>query len=180
MFEERFHRCPTPKPLARQICRWQTLISMKSWVILSGGAICAVVCAAFSQTPGAETQSVTDARLEALAQKIDEQNAKIDALSQEILKLEQQLAHIRPGVMIGENAPSSGSVAPAVSPSHLSSGNTHVVARGETLTSIAKMYRVTVDDLQKTNHIEDGRKLQAGQTIIIPVQSPAGSPTPSQ
>jgi len=55
----------------------------------------------------------------------------------------------------------------------------HTVARGETLTSIAKMYKVTVDDLQKANHIEDGRKLQAGQTIIIPTASPAASGSPS-
>ena len=42
------------------------------------------------------------------------------------------------------------------------------------------MYKVTVDDLQKANHIEDGRKLQAGQIITIPMASQAasGSPTP--
>ena len=47
-----------------------------------------------------EGKSAESAQLEALAKKIDEQNAKIDALSQEILKLEQQLSHARPGVMI--------------------------------------------------------------------------------
>ena len=47
-----------------------------------------------------EGKSAQSAQLEALAKKIDEQNAKIDALSQEILKLEQQLSHSRPGVMI--------------------------------------------------------------------------------
>jgi LysM repeat protein len=41
------------------------------------------------------------------------------------------------------------------------------------------MYKVTVDDLQKANHIEDGRKLQAGQTITIPTASPADSGSPS-
>jgi LysM repeat protein len=41
------------------------------------------------------------------------------------------------------------------------------------------MYKVTVDDLQNANHIEDGRKLQAGQTIIIPTSSPAASASPS-
>jgi LysM repeat protein len=43
------------------------------------------------------------------------------------------------------------------------------------------MYKVTVDDLQKTNNIEDGRKLQAGQTIVIPgaaSPTPTGSPQP--
>jgi LysM repeat protein len=37
------------------------------------------------------------------------------------------------------------------------------------------MYKVTVDDLQKANNIEDGRKLQAGQTIVIPTSPPAAS-----
>ena len=48
-----------------------------------------------------------------------------------------------------------------------------------TLTSIAKMYKVGVDELQKANNIEDGRKLQAGQTIVIPSSpspAPSGSP----
>ena len=141
------------------------------------------LCAASAQSPAPDAaKSGEAAQLEALAKKIDEQNAKIDALSQEILKLEQQLSHARPGVMIGEGAPAPASAAvAAASPSHSPvEGNTHTVARGETLTSIAKMYKVTVDDLQKANHIEDGRKLQAGQTISIPTASPAasGSPTP--
>jgi LysM repeat protein len=38
------------------------------------------------------------------------------------------------------------------------------------------MYKVSVDELQKFNQIEDGRKLQAGQTIMIP---PSPTPTPS-
>ncbi len=146
------------------------------WTIIS----CAL-CAASAQSPApGETKSVDAVQFEALAKKIDEQNAKIDALSQEILKLEQQISHMRPGVMIGEGAPAS-SAAPAASASHPAiPGNTHTVARGETLTSIAKMYKVTVDELQQANHIEDGRKLQAGQTIAIPTPSPAaaGSASP--
>jgi len=127
-----------------------------------------------------EAKSAESAQLEALAKKIEEQNAKIDALSQEILRLEQQLSHARPGVMIGEATPAATAAAPGVSALHSPvEGNTHTVARGETLTSIAKMYKVTVDDLQKANHIEDGRKLQAGQTIAIPTASPAASGSPS-
>src|SRR5437588_12968810 len=62
---------------------------------------------ASAQTPAPEpSKSVDVPQLEALAKKIDEQNAKSEALSQEILKLEQQLAHVRPGVMVGENTPS--------------------------------------------------------------------------
>ncbi len=136
-------------------------------------------CAASAQTPAPEAaKSAEAAQIETLAKKIDEQNTKIDALSQEILKLEQQISHIRPGIMIGESTPSPANpAAPAASTLHPApAGNTHIVARGETLTSIAKMYKVTVDELQKANHIEDGRKLQAGQTISIPTSA---TPTPS-
>jgi len=146
--------------------------------------LCATLVLAFSaasgQTPAPEAAKSADAaQIEALIKKIDEQNAKIDSLSQEILKLEQQVSHIRPGIMIGESTPSPGSSAiPAASMLHPAGGNTHIVARGETLTSIAKMYKVTVDELQKANHIEDGRKLQAGQTITIPT-SATPTPTPA-
>jgi LysM repeat protein len=161
--------------------RWQNFAAMKM-----AGIFCAIgalaLWTAFAENPAPhEGKSAESAQLEALAKKIDEQNAKIDALSQEILKLEQQLSHARPGVMVGEAAPAPASAAaPAASASHSAvAGNTHTVARGETLTSIAKMYKVTVDDLQQANHIEDGRKLQAGQTITIPTASPAASGSPS-
>ena len=160
--------------------RWQHLAEMKAI-----GVFCAISSVAFwtasAESPAPhEKKSAESAQLEALAKKIDEQNAKIDALSQEVLKLEQQLSHARPGVMIGEAAPAPATAAGASASHSAVEGNVHTVARGETLTSIAKMYKVTVDDLQKANHIEDGRKLQAGQTIIIPTtSSPAASGSPS-
>jgi LysM repeat protein len=142
--------------------------------LLAGLILCA--------TAPAQTSDKSDKMLEALSKKIDEQNAKIDTLSQQILKLEQQISkNTRPGVMIGETpspspAPSNAATAEAPKPT-LQSGNSHVVAKGETLTSIAKMHKVTVEELQKFNHIENDRKLQIGQTIMIP--PPASSPSAS-
>ncbi|PYK13205.1 MAG: hypothetical protein DME65_02395 [Verrucomicrobia bacterium] len=153
---------------------------MKLAAIFSAAFLFGLLCTAPAQTPAAKPDKSEDpTQFEALVKKIDEQNAKIDALSQEILKLEQQIAHIRPGVMIGESTPSAPSIAAAAPASQPAGANTHIVARGETLTSIAKMYKVTVDELQNANHIEDGRKLQAGQTIIIPTASAAASTSPS-
>jgi LysM repeat protein len=169
------------KPLVRQMCQWQNFPVMKVVSILCAMSSFAL-CIAFAESPAPHERKATEsAQLEALAKKIDEQNAKIDALSQEILKLEQQLSHSRPGVMIGEASPAPAiATGPAASAPHSAiAGNTHTVARGETLTSIAKMYKVTVDELQKANNIEDGRKLQAGQTITIPTTSPAASSSPS-
>src|SRR5205807_2155754 len=127
------------------------------------------------------------AQLQELTRKIDEQNAKIDMLSQQILKLRSQLSNQRPGVMIGEGTPAtsisatsatSTSTAIAESSTKAANGNGHVVARGETLTSIAKMYNISVSDLQKFNHIDNPLKLQAGQTLLIP-PSPIPSPSSS-
>ena len=116
------------------------------------------------------------AQLETLIKKIDEQNTKIDALSQQILKLEQQISSMRPGVMIGESTPAP-TAATAASPTAPQSGNAHVVSKGETLTSIAKAYKVGVQELQKYNHIENDRALQIGQTVMIP--TPGSSPPPT-
>ena len=129
---------------------------------------------ASAQTPEDSSGLTANAKLEAISRKIDEQNKKIDLLSQEILKIEQQLANTRPGVMIGEGVPNySPSPTSSESP-RPTNGNSHIVARGETLTSIAKMYNVSVSELQKYNHIENDRKLQIGQTLAIP--GPGGSP----
>src|ERR1043166_7000110 len=116
------------------------------------------------------------AQLKELTRKIDEQNAKIDMLSQEILKLQLEVTGHRPGVIIGEGAPTNSASAsttsstPATTPAPDSAaksanGNSHTVARGETLTSIAKMHGVSVAELQKYNHIDNPLKLQAGQTL---------------
>jgi LysM repeat protein len=137
-----------------------------------------VLVAFLSTTALAQTseEKSNAARLEALARKIDEQNTKIDALSQQILKLQEQLS--KPGVMIGETSPApTASTAASVDSTH-PSGNTHTVTRGETLTSIAKQYKVGVEELQKFNRIENDRKLQIGQTIMIP-NSAGAAPSPS-
>src|SRR5436305_12668821 len=124
--------------LARQIRQWQGFAPMKL-----PASLCTVLVLAFlrasAQSPAPEAAKSAEAtQIETLAKKIDEQNAKIDALSQEILKLEQQISHTRPGVMIGESTPATPTAgAPAESASRPENGNTHVVARGETLTSIA-------------------------------------------
>ncbi len=146
------------------------------------------VAQTFAPTPkhaATQTPSVPTAEIQELTKKIDEQNAKIDMLSQQILKLQTQLSNQRPGVMIGEAAPStstsasSASTAASPEPSaKADNGNSHIVARGETLTSIARAHSVSIGELQKYNHIDNPLKLQAGQTLLIP-PSPIPSPSSS-
>ncbi len=136
--------------------------------------------AAFAQSMANPSAETSNSQLEALIKKVDEQTLKIDALSQQILKIEQHLENQRPGVMIGETTPTPASASPVAAASPTAApqnGNAHVVAKGETLTSIAKTHKVGVQELQKYNHIENDRALQIGQTIMIP--APGASPAPA-
>lgn len=44
----------------------------------------------------------------------------------------------------------------------------HSVAQGETLTHIARMYGVSVEDLQATNPTVQPRRMQIGQRVVVP------------
>jgi len=128
-----------------------------------------------AQKPRSSAEPSSDnAQLLSLSRKIDEQNTKIDLLSQQILRLQQTLEHPK--------ATSLGSPLPAVTEgaAATANGSTHVVAPRETLTSIARMHKVGIDELQKLNHIENPLKLQIGQTLLIPrAQGAVPSPSPS-
>jgi LysM repeat protein len=172
------------QPSHRQACQTKRLMPKFGAMKVLAMSTAAILCgASLGQSLSAQTSAPAPAKspemvqLETLAKKIDEQNAKIDALSQQILKLQQEISQKRPGVIIGENAPEATPAAPPDSAAHAAAENTHTVARGETLTSIAKMYKVSVDELQRVNHIDNPLKLQAGQTLTIP--TPATATTPS-
>jgi LysM repeat protein len=52
-----------------------------------------------------------------------------------------------------------------------SSGKTYTVAKGDNPVTIAKKFKVSYDDLLALNHIEDPRKLQIGQKLLIPTKT---------
>ena len=125
-----------------------------------------------AQKPSSAAETAEATELLSLSKKIDAQNIKIDLLSQQILRLQQEIEHSK-AIPVGSPIPAASEVsAPGAT------GSTHVVARGETLTSIAKMHKVGIEELQKFNHIENDRKLQIGQTLMIP-GAPGASPSPS-
>ena len=132
-----------------------------------------------AQSPTPAAGGSEAAQLLSLTKKIDEQNIKIDALSQQILRLQQEIQHPR-ATSLGSPLPVGGETSSPAAAAAAAGGSTHVVARGETLTSIAKMHKVGIDELQKFNHIENDRKLQIGQTLVIPgAQATAPSPSPN-
>ena len=131
----------------------------------------------------AQNNEKSESALENLTKKIEEQNTKIDALSQQILKLQQEISLSKGAGPVIENATPPSSVSTEVAAHTENGGATHVVMRGETLTSIAKMHKVGVEELQKSNHIENDRKLQIGQTLMLPgspAPSPSASPSPTE
>lgn len=55
-------------------------------------------------------------------------------------------------------------------------GPKHTVAKGETLTSIAKQYNIPLADLINANKIENDRKLQIGQILVVPTAKAPETP----
>lgn len=47
----------------------------------------------------------------------------------------------------------------------------HKVRRGESLASIARKYGLTTSLILETNHLENGQRISAGRTLVIPVPS---------
>jgi LysM repeat protein len=135
--------------------------------------------------------------LKLLREMIEQQSKQIDVLAQEVARL-NLLLEARTPTASGLAASPAESPAPgessvpkalAVQPAQNSgapegkaspSGPVHIVIKGETLTAIARHYRVTVPDLLKVNKIADVRKLQIGQTLALPPDAKVPeSPTPS-
>jgi len=52
----------------------------------------------------------------------------------------------------------------------LDSGKVYTVAKGDNPVTIARKLKVSYDDLLALNHIEDPRKLQIGQKLLIPAR----------
>lgn len=61
-----------------------------------------------------------------------------------------------------------------------STAHEHVVASGETLSSIAEHHRVSVAALKTANHITDERKLRVGQKLVIPGTAQEQKAKPTQ
>jgi LysM repeat protein len=145
--------------------------------------------------------------LKILHQMLDQQSRQLDVLAQEIARLNLLLEGRTPTAsglapspaaeasLSNQPAPASpAGTAPApkapkapkavaVDEAASPGGPVHIVTKGETLTAIAKAYKVRVADLLKVNKITDVRKLQIGQSLALPpgakLQESASPPAPS-
>lgn len=133
------------------MCRTITALLLLLWACLPSAAL--------AQQPE-QTEE-----LKAIRKLVEQQSLEIQELSKEIKALRASLAPTPPSDQLEKSEPAAVS-APA---QELPQGNrVHVIAKGDTLTSIAKKYKVNVPDLLKLNKITDERKLQIGQSLVIP------------
>ncbi|MDO9540761.1 MAG: LysM peptidoglycan-binding domain-containing protein [Kiritimatiellia bacterium] len=98
---------------------------------------------------------------------------EVNKLVNDKLRIGQKL--IIPGAKKAESVPEpaatpavTGDVSPAAAPEISDTGITHVVMPNEDLSSIAKLYAVTVEGIITANQLGTNRTVQAGQKIIIP------------
>lgn len=149
---------------------------------------CCLTAVGTGQENAAPGQS-QDSELREMRQAIGQQSARIEELARQIARLAALVEKGRAPADTATPAQTDGLEAetqpqePEIRKAEAApQGQAHVVTKGETPTSIARLYKVTVAELLQANKIVDDRKLQIGQTLIIPVrntESTESSHTPS-
>jgi LysM repeat protein len=133
--------------------------------------------------PSAEEVRALRQLVEKQSREIDELRLAIEELTKVVqlkegAKLTTPLASAHPAAAAPATAapePPPAPTAPAPEPRverAEPAGVQHTVAKGETLTSIAKHYNVSIAELHKANKVVDERKLQIGQVLEIPPKPP--------
>ncbi len=127
--------------------------------------------------------------LQNLSEKISAQGRQLEVLTAEVAELTRLVGELAKAA--GVEAPATPRAEPATpAPATTSAptatpetpepaapeGPTHLVQKGETLTSIARQHGITVEELKRINKVTDERKLQIGQTLVLP-QPAAPAPT---
>lgn len=146
-------------------------------------------------TPTASQEGAGD-ELKLIRQLLENQSKQIEALTQEVSRLRAEVeaqipkavaarVSTAPSALPGSDVPPSpepsgggaGTTAESMPPGAemtpaVPTGPTYTVKAGETLTSIAKQFNTTIAKLMELNKITDGRKLQIGQTLLMPTPEP--------
>jgi len=142
--------------------------------------LCFATCAPLLAQDATDSSSPSGDELRDLRQVIEQQSRQIDVLAQEIARLNLLLEGKKTPADLATGSEETGQNTDTAAPAATApAGLIHIVTKGETLTAIAKRYKVTVPELLKMNKITDVRRLQIGQQLVLPPNAkiPA-SPTP--
>ncbi len=108
------------------------------------------------------------AAFEKANEKLDDRIIEIDpSLKPYVEKRRNQAAVPRETAKPSAPAPAAATQ-PPVAKTAAGDAVTHMVAKGETLSSIALQYKVSISSLKSANKISDERKLRIGQKLAIP------------
>lgn len=135
-----------------------------------------IVLSACGRQASEDVLTQINARLDQLEQKmgqLDTKDAELTELANDAkatsIKLEEKIAELTQQLeklAARPSAPAAGK--PAPSPADVSQGKKHhIVARGETLYSIARRYGRSVDELRRLNNLSQGQTIQAGQKLVV-------------
>ena len=125
------------------------------------------------------TSSVTRAQdgaageVKALRLLVEQQAKQIERLTAQVAALTTKIeggAAPAPAAPAADNAEFAVPAARVVPPH--APANVHIVVKGESLEKIAKSHGTTAAELQKINRITDPKKLQIGQQLLLPPQTP--------
>jgi len=141
---------------------------------------------ALSLTAPAQDAAGWIEELRELRKTVEQQSKQIETLTQQVAKLTATLegkpmpapAQPSPGTPAA-SAPEEFAATPA--PKAEPVEPRHIVVKGDTLTSVAKQYAITIGDLQKANKEVNERKLQIGQSLKLPPNAqikPTTTPEP--
>lgn len=121
-------------------------------------------------------QDTLAGEVKALRQLVEQQSKQIETLAAQIARLSARLdGSTEAAPQAAERSapdntefaiPAARVVAPHAP------ANVHIVVKGESLEKIAKSHGTTVPELQKINRITDPKRLQIGQQLVLPPQTP--------
>jgi nucleoid-associated protein YgaU len=153
------------------------MATMKPILILSLGtlilphALLAASASKESEYQQVRTIALRDSRVQAAYRDADR---RLDAKIIQIDPALEPYVKTKAAAREGTAAPKPAKAAPKPAATKPAPPKTkHVVAKGETLGSIASQHHVTVAALKTANHIQDERKLRVGQVLTIPAGKPA-------
>ncbi len=124
-------------------------------------------------------------QIEALTEKAEVSGASLTAIEGRLIEMTELLEKLRarPAATATAAAPTSSPIIPSAPPEAATpseppipraepvspaEGEIYIIKRGDNLTNIAKQHGTTVAEILKLNKIEDERKLQIGQKLILP------------
>lgn len=162
-------------------------------------SLCAATAFGASLAPSFAAESSLTQEVHELRRDLQMQSKKIEALTQKIADLGaliKQREEARPSPEPAPSVAPPSAAAPATTATKVAKPAAtpapeapkaepvaptipHVVAKGETLTGIAKQHNVPLHDLLKLNKNTNDRKLQIGQTLKVPAVKP-DEPKPAE